>query len=117
MSFEIIETNTVDGLLQDAQEAFNDYREALQDRIKLLKAEQKVEKNADIARQLQDLSKLKGLAVELTQKVEDARTREQGGLGGGALDLDAARTEIRGRLARIRAARGAGDATGGDVAR
>jgi len=115
MSFEIIETNTVDGLLHDAQAAFDGYREALSDRIKLLKAEEKIEKTADISRQLQDLNKLMGIAVDLTRKVEDARAQEHGGRDGGGLDLDAARVEIRGRLARLRAARSAGSASVGDV--
>lgn len=113
MSFEVVEAHSVRELLEDARMAFDGFRRALQDRIKLLKEEQKVEKTAEIARQLQELHKLLGIAVDMTRKVQDAQMRETGGHAVGELDLDAARLEIRSRVARLRAARRSGNLSGG----
>ncbi|WP_170068415.1 permease [Meinhardsimonia xiamenensis] len=52
------------------------------------------------------------MAMEERQRLEDKLKTANGVVGGHALDFDAARDEIRRRLARLRAAGGGGEVSG-----
>jgi hypothetical protein len=99
-------------MLAGAFEAFATTQDVLRDTVKRLKAQEPVS-SAEVVKQIKDMNGALLLALGLEGKVRDATGQRQAGAGAGELDLEAARAEIGGRLARLRAAREGGELSQG----
>jgi len=62
----------------------------------------------DATKALEDIRKWLRIAVEAEMEIGKRKSREMGAVNGFAIDFDAARDTIRGRLDRLRRARGGG---------
>jgi hypothetical protein len=95
-------------LVARAQEVFETTVEVLRDTVRTLKT---MPDNGDreVLKDVRAMNSALQFAMDMQEKARVAgSTHFGGGTGGGRLDLDAARDEIRARLARLR------DAEGGD---
>ncbi len=63
----------------------------------------------ELSKNLAELRKMNATALKEEQYLADELRKENGGLGPGAFDLEAARAEIGRRLAGLRAARSGGE--------
>jgi len=90
-------------LLAEAEELFRTSAELLSARLRALR-EGRLEGLKETAQATRDLRAALQLALEERTRLEKLRRQDGGGDGAGALDLDAARTEIGRRLACLRGA-------------
>ncbi|MCA0044694.1 hypothetical protein [Celeribacter litoreus] len=97
------EFETVDRIEAAVARNLNWAMDALEDVIDRLMAGEKAGK--EVKPLIADLRRAQQSAITERQKLDEER-RKRGELGSGEIDLDAARTEILDRLARLRASRG-----------
>ena len=86
-----------------AMEAFDTTIEALQHAVQELKAEYRAGER-EVMKDLKSMNDAFKLAVDSEAKARALLARQSVGAGAGCLDLDAAREEVRLRLACLRAA-------------
>jgi hypothetical protein len=99
-----------EALLRSASLAFEVARDALEDRARGLRDGDEKGQGAELGALLKETARALTVAVEQARKVADQKEKAD---GGGGLDLDAARIEVRRRLAGMRDARDVGPLHGG----
>lgn len=104
MTIEKTDLTMMDVLADDAVEAYELTREALKVRVNILQAMQPEDQGKDIPAMLSNLGKTLSFAIEQQVRADNDRTKANGGMSNGTLDLERARAEVGKRLARIRAA-------------
>lgn len=95
-------------LADDAVMAYQVARDVFLARIEALKTAPVEDDGKDVQSMLMQLSRMISTAVDHTQRIEDDKSKSNGGMSNGAYDLEEARAEIGVRLACIRDASDAG---------
>jgi hypothetical protein len=98
------EIDETEAMLRSATVAFEIARDALERRARGLLDGEENGRGADLSGPLKEMGRALTVAVEQARRVSEQREKAD---GGGGLDLDAARVEVRRRLDRMR---GRGDA-------
>lgn len=114
MTMERAAAGTGDAAHAVLREAEAHYRAALEDlrAMKLYLRDRSDLPESEMRRVLQGYGRATQTLFDERKKVEEQYKRERGIAGDFAFDFDAVRREIGGRLARLRAARRAGDVSG-----
>jgi len=105
-----LDTTRVERMLIRALNAFDTAQEMLDRAVDKLKSEEKVS-GTDLTKDIKEMNNALTMALSLEEKARVAGGKTR--VGGGALDLEAARAEIGCRLACLRAAGGGGGVSGG----
>ncbi|MCV6598454.1 MAG: permease [Mangrovicoccus sp.] len=102
-----------DRMFKEANAMFHRAVCALGDLVQRIEAGE-MELDAEAKQVIRALDNSSGLVLKERQRFDDRKSKQIGAAAGGcvALDFDAARVEIGRRLARLRAAEGAGGVSG-----